>query len=243
MDTENLDVVYVLGTGSKWNDNEIRFSLRSVQTNLKHKNVYLVGHIPPFIKNISHIPAVDITEHDKLRNTCHKLRVICENKDISEDFILMNDDFFVMKKVRFLKYYHKGSIYKSKNTHVTKGGYYYQAICDTIDVLKNLGIQKPLDYSVHIPIIFNKRKLLEVIKLIEEDGRQLLLRTIYCNWFGVNSYEKRDVKIKEINDLSDPYFLNSKFISTSDNIVHRAEFSKLIKSKFPNMSAFEFKIY
>ena len=37
-----IDVVYVLGTGSKWHNNEIRFSLRALEKNLRdYRHIYV----------------------------------------------------------------------------------------------------------------------------------------------------------------------------------------------------------
>ena len=57
---KQIDVVYVLGTGSNWDNNEIRFSLRSLAKNLKGMGrVFVVGERPAFLQNVIHIPAKD----------------------------------------------------------------------------------------------------------------------------------------------------------------------------------------
>ena len=51
-----MDVVYILGTGSTSNDNEIRYSLRSIEKYLIGFNVvYIVGECPKFLKGIIHL--------------------------------------------------------------------------------------------------------------------------------------------------------------------------------------------
>jgi hypothetical protein len=55
-----IDVVYILGTGSYWRNNEIRFSLRALERNLRGiRKIWIVGDYPDFIKNINHIPFKD----------------------------------------------------------------------------------------------------------------------------------------------------------------------------------------
>ena len=57
---DSIDVVYVLGKGTKWNDNEIRFSLRSLAKNVTGiRNVYIVGERPDFLKRVIHISYPD----------------------------------------------------------------------------------------------------------------------------------------------------------------------------------------
>jgi hypothetical protein len=78
IDLSKIDVVYILGKGSTWSDNEIRFSLRSVDINLEHRGVFIIGDKPDFIntKHLTHIPAEDI-HTEKLKNALHKLKIAC----------------------------------------------------------------------------------------------------------------------------------------------------------------------
>jgi hypothetical protein len=55
-----IDIVYVLGTGSNWSDNEIRFSLRSVFKNLTNiGQIFIVGEKPAGLKGFIHIDHPD----------------------------------------------------------------------------------------------------------------------------------------------------------------------------------------
>jgi CCR4-NOT transcriptional regulation complex NOT5 subunit len=47
-----------------------------------------------------------------LQNVRDKYKIICECEDISDDFILMNDDFYILNKVEEIKYYHRGKLKK-----------------------------------------------------------------------------------------------------------------------------------
>ena len=52
-----MTVVYVLGTGSKWKNYELLYSLRSIEKNLKgFTDVVIVGELPSWIQNVIHIP-------------------------------------------------------------------------------------------------------------------------------------------------------------------------------------------
>ncbi len=95
MKVKKIDLVYVVGTGSRWNDNELRFSLRSVSKNLSNVGkVFIVGECPDYLKNVIHIPASDIFDSaiNADGNMTHKLLLVCNNKELSDDFLFMNDD-------------------------------------------------------------------------------------------------------------------------------------------------------
>jgi hypothetical protein len=241
METNNLDIVYILGSGSRWNNNEIRYSLRSLERNLHYRDIYIVGEKLHWFKNIKHIPAKDPYQ-EKLKNALYKLKIACKIPQLSENFILMNDDFFILKKKKTIKYYYKKTLSQSKKDHPTKKGYYYESITNTEKLLKELKIKSKYDYSLHYPFIYNKNKLLMMLSLIEDKNEQLLLRTIYGNLFAVGGEKKRDVKIKNLQDLENPYFRESDVISTSETIVLRKQFQDFIKQRFQSYSKYEIRI-
>ena len=64
-----IDIVYPLGTGSKWQDSELRFSLRSIEKNFIDKGtVWVIGHKPDWLINARHIPMPDKHKHNKDAN-------------------------------------------------------------------------------------------------------------------------------------------------------------------------------
>lgn len=93
-----MDVVYILGTGSLVNNEEIRLSIRSLESNMKDlRDIYIVGELPDFLQNIKHIPANDGSIY-KYINAYHKVLNACKNENISDEFLLMNDDFFMTRE-------------------------------------------------------------------------------------------------------------------------------------------------
>jgi hypothetical protein len=67
--TVPIDVVYPLGTGSVWQDNELRYSLRSLEKNFPDLGrVYVVGHKPDWLGNVEHIPFGDSQSPNPIRS-------------------------------------------------------------------------------------------------------------------------------------------------------------------------------
>lgn len=115
-----MDVLYVIGTGSKWRNNELRYSLRSVEKHLKgYDRIFIVGDVPDFISNCNVILNPDATTAGS--NYRHEYniynKIVCAIKytDISDNFLFINDDHFFVKDVDIKKYpfYFKCSLQNS----------------------------------------------------------------------------------------------------------------------------------
>jgi len=235
---KNLDIVYILrNSGTRWMNNEIKYSIRSVERNINFRNIFIVGGLPLFFdsKKINHIVADD-PYSNKLKNAIYKISLACNDERISENFVLMNDDFFFLKKVEKIDYFNKGKLEVSKKNHSTKGGYYYRAICNTLETLKDMGIDDPIDFEVHYPIIINKKKFLETINKISDiDG--LLFRSLYGNLNNIKSKYRRDVKIFDIKQFNRSK--RNDLISTDERVVTSDKFQKWIKEKFKEKTVYE----
>lgn len=99
---KEFDIVYILGDGSPHNNEELRYSLRSVEKHIKGvRNVFVVGENPGFLSDkVIYIPALDPYPCDlnnKDRNIWHKLETACKHPLLSEDFLFSADDNIVLK--------------------------------------------------------------------------------------------------------------------------------------------------
>ena len=155
---------------------------------------------------------------------------------MSDNFVLMNDDFFFLKRTENVEYFNKGKLEASRKNHSTHGGYYYRAISDTMEMLRDMGIDHPTDFEVHYPIIFNKHKLLKTLeKISQEEG--FLFRSIYGNLNNIESKYRRDVKVFNIEQFRRSRLKD--FMSTDEKIVTDIRFQKWIDNRFKEKSSFE----
>lgn len=239
--TDAPDIVYILGTGSKWADNEIRYSMRSVEKFLPHRRIFIVGERPFFASDqVTHIPAMD-PYPSKLKNAVHKIAIAASREDVSERFYLFNDDFFFLKEPpNKLPIYHRGALTVSIGAHPTQTGYYVMAKVNALKKLKLRGIGHPIDYSVHYPMLFTKEGCLEVLSRFGGPGAGYLFRTCYANWFTLGG-----VELKEVNgrcpmkpfawrDLSE-----DAFVSCGDHLSRNQRFRDFLAQRFPNPSKYE----
>jgi hypothetical protein len=227
-----MDFVYICRTGP---NEELRYSIRSVVHSFPKARIWVVGGKPDWYKG--HYIEVD-QSRNKYTNALNNLLEICNSKDILDTFVLMNDDFFILKKIKEIKNFHGGLLlnkikrYKKINETST----YIKKLILTDNKMRAKGIENPLDYDLHVPMVMEKDKLKNVITKYS----LCLWRSAYGNIYDLGGDQIEDVKIyfnKKNNSKSIELNKEFIFISTEDN-----SFSLIkdrLKLLFPNSSKFE----
>lgn len=107
-----MDLLYVLGTGSKHNNVELRYSLRSIEKHCTgYDRIFLVGERPDWIKNVEYYYCPDDLGCSH-KNMFKKILFACHNTDIAEEFVLQADDHFYLRPYDFndILPYEKGEL-------------------------------------------------------------------------------------------------------------------------------------
>ena len=134
-----MDILYVLGNGSKWDNNELRYSLRSIEKFGKNVgNVYVVGTDPGFLSDNVNLVRLEDCYCAKHKNILNNICEAVEYTNIGDEFLLSSDDHFYVKETDFNNYpiYCKGKLpetYKQK----CKNKGYYKSLIDTKRILLN----------------------------------------------------------------------------------------------------------
>lgn len=219
-----MDIVYICRNG---NNEELRYSIRSVIKNMPLGNIWVVGGKPDwYCGNYIEVPQ----SAGKYRNARNSLQAIVESKSISENFVLMNDDFFVIKPVSHVEYFHGGPLINKIDTYedMTPRSSYTLMLKQTHERLVKLGIREPLDYDIHVPMPMTKTGLSKSIK------GNTLWRSTYGNIFSVGGTEIADVKLYHGGPLKiknkDYSNIDSPYLSTDDE-----SFSILLKDTISSM--------
>lgn len=232
--TKNLDVVYFVREGE---NEELRYSLRSVEKNLPHRKVWIIGGKPADIEpdEFIRIPQDEPgkTKWDKVRAN---LELVATHDGITEDFILMNDDFFINKPTEELPPAYRGTLRQhyeaiERQHHGTTA--YTIELRRTERALENAG-KTTLSYELHIPIIINRKKLLEtVLEFPNSHGT----RTLYGNRNRIGGEQKKDVKIYTHSTIvpDDTW----QFISSDDSTWGDTELTRYIQQHFQEKSRWE----
>jgi hypothetical protein len=228
-----MDIVYPCRPGD---NEELRYSLRSL-VNLKHDEVYLYGQKPLWYDG-EHV-RVD-PGPNKHKTVRKNLRAMVTDDRLTEDVIIMNDDFFVLRPTKALGPWHNGPLsrkYEFYRVNWPKSQYTIK-IRDTLAALRVSGVAEPLDYELHLPMVVNRKKL----EAIFDRFPYGMWRTYYGNIYNIGGYQKRDVKVYPEGlrkATSFDYTQGSpKFLSTSDQSFPRI-YDELLADRFPKPSRFE----
>lgn len=230
-----MDIVYTLK--DRYNGEELRYSLRSLG-NVPHDKVFFVGGCPKWAANIIHIPTKQTGT--KYKNTTNNLKIACKDQRLSENFIYMNDDFFILEPIKTQELiYNNGTVQSVLDIKLKKyplGNPYFNGMAQTKDFLQELGISDPLSYELHIPFIFNKNKFL---KMYEITGVKEIpcfhKRTVYGNLYLKGGEFMKDVKIF-MDSKFQPNELG-KFLSCDDSGFQKI--GHFLNNKFPTKSKYE----
>jgi hypothetical protein len=180
------DVVYVLGTGSGWNNNELRFSLRSIEKNgINIGKLFVVGTRPEFLTaDVIHIHADDIylPNVNADGNIAHKVMTACADDRLSDDFLFINDDHLILKPIDLLQIpaFHKGDMNTYDECYFGLN-YWRGRLKRTMQALNDRQLSA-LHFDCHTPIIFNKKRFCEVMASFPiGEGIGLTMKSLYGN--------------------------------------------------------------
>lgn len=180
-----MDIVYICRKGE---NEELRYSIRSVVKNLPESRIWVVGYKPGWYSG-DFIPVAD--KSDKFNNIRNALKVVCNTPEISSDFVFMHDDIYIIEPIEELKPMYSGTL-KQKLKSLSTGrrhSTYYRKITDVARHLGEQGFEEPLNYEVHVPMPMNKEKLITIV------SDRYLERSMYGNLFVTDAEEiERDVK-------------------------------------------------
>jgi hypothetical protein len=230
---KDMDLVYICRDGE---NEELRYSIRSAVKNLPHDKIWVVGGKPDWYTG--NYIEVD-QSRAKYTNARNSLKAICDSEEVSESFILMNDDFYIINKVESVPYMYAGTLDDKikQREDIFNGNTYTTLLRNTLGYLSRKKIKVALDYELHVPMVMEKRKLNKVLR---PSG---LWRSVYGNVFNVGGVKIRDVKVY---DKKDKFYINSydinnlelDYLSSNDDSFETIK-SLILKKRFPFKTTYE----
>lgn len=220
-----MDFVYICRSGD---NEELRYSIRSVIRSFPEAHVWVVGGKPIWYKG----NYIEVEQNqDKYTNALNNIIAICNSKEIPESFIFMNDDFFILKSFDLQETFHGGLLIDKISTYraITRSSKYITKLDSTHRMLTQQGIENILDYELHVPIRLEKAKLEHIIT----NHPDFLWRSTYGNMYKIGGTQIKDVKV-----YSDPLYSSRSSKITEDSIfisTHDQSFKDLHKEYFINI--------
>lgn len=213
---------------------QLRYALRSWVANLPHRRVWIAGYRPPWLTGVRHLPTPQ--NGTKYRNTTLAVRAACEHPDVSDEFLLCNDDFFVMEPIDRMPVLHRGPISEVIHNYTRRGynGRYVRGMRETRDLLVGLGYGEPLSYELHVPLPVVKAGMLHALEV--GAGLDVLhKRTAYGVLNELGGERIADVKVLTRHGFPK----DSGFLSTMPDTFAAGAVGRHIRAAFPQPCRYE----
>lgn len=196
-DTSELDIVYI--TSPNEVNEELRYSLRSL-ANLPHRRVWLVGYKPRWVTEVGYLPQYQ--RGSKHENTWGNWLAAARHDEISDRFILFNDDFYVTKPTG-VPTLHRGQVDEvAAYYRQWRAMFYYQRAVHTAALMRRAGLEDGLQplvsYELHVPMVINRVDLLAAAAWLgtaKQRPGTIAKRTFYGNWASAGGTFANDVKV------------------------------------------------
>jgi hypothetical protein len=228
-----MDLVYFCRNGE---NEELRYSIRSAVKNLTFDKLWVVGGKPDWYSG----PYIEVPQKGrKYQNVQENAYAILNNSEISDPFILMNDDFYIIKTVDAVDNFNGGYLLDRAKLYdlLAPMSKYTEKLFETNDFLVKKGIANPLDFELHVPIVIHKTGFKKAFT------SRYLWRSLYGNLQHVPSVGmEEDVKVYvdgplvpksySIDNLKYPYLSSD---DGSFELLHKL----LLKDMFPTPSIYE----
>ena len=187
---------------------EITHSIRLLRKHGKGlRNIYIVGDNPQ-IENTIHIPFIQ--EDAKEINIWAKVLAACFHKDLSERFLFMNDDHFILQDFEDIPYYYEGEI----------GGHsgnmqYSNAEDRTKRVL--IERKKTVKYfDIHVPMFIEAEKFITTFVQFSND--EYIMKSAYCNFNNIKGFPYTDQKFRTLVSYDEAAkAIEGRFCFSTDN--------------------------
>lgn len=235
------DVVYVLGTGSQWDDNELRFSLRSLQKYISGiGDVYVVGHRPKWLTGVVHLPYPDQFACREA-NIMLKVAHACGHPNLSRQFLHVHDDHFALAPARACEIpnWCAGPLDRLGKAIHDRNPWKY-SVLNTAKALSDRGLTT-WNFDIHYPIIFNKELYPQAMDMFDWNvPNGYVVKSLYGNAMRIPHVFTNDMKLKERHTFAElvqqlrgrPWFsIGPK--STNNNV------KALMRELYPEPSKYE----
>lgn len=235
----NTSIVIPLGTGSRWNNTELRYCLRSVEKHLTgYGEVFIIGEKPSWLRNIIHIPFDEgkaPQAHEKERNIYNKIMAACNDERVSDNFLFMNDDHFLLQDYEAGQFPDYCEGWLSEIMTVTDYKY-------TVWNTHRLFPGHMVYYDIHCPMLYNKGNFKSAMAPIDWSLKfGYCIKTVYSNYVtGRNAIEYPDLKINEACPAENirELIVGRPWFSIGDR-AREGEMLHVLQELYPHKSKFE----
>lgn len=260
-----MDILYLVGTGSKCDNFELKCSLRSIEKyGINVDRVFVCGYCPAWLSDdvikIEKPINKSTNNFDKNKNIYRDLIYAVENTDIgvnhNGDFLVSMDDHFYIKETDFDNYPYYVKDYPLRQCRhylplVFESGFksenYQRLLVSTANFLKDRGFSY-INFTLHRNMHINRYVLLDEMKELNNEIFSNDNIFIEGNATVLNfMYTKHPFKYEIVKDnkTNNPLIIYN-FIKTGEHVFSTADFSidskklcSVLNKLYPNKSKYE----
>lgn len=227
-----MDIIYPVRDGD--DNDELRYSLRSLAANYPHGRVWIVGHKPEWVQGVEFIPGNRFGGRGNA-NVYDNILLACNNPEISSRVVIFNDDFFVTEPVDGIPAMYRSTLMEHialpRVQRDTSG--WRQSLVTTRGCLQARGIANPVSYELHMPFVADRRKMADILQAFRHvtPANPPQWRSLYGNLCRIGGEIRKDVKCFNADDLFRP------FHSTEDRSFQF--FRRILHELFPDPCRYE----
>lgn len=219
---------YPVGRGSRWDDQELRYSLRSLEKHTKDPEVTIVGHAPAWL-NLGKVQYIPLPEPKGNRLFRVGAKLIAALPYLPDSFIYQNDDYFLMEPIESFDTIYIGTLRQTIAELMNIGHFsvHIKGQQDTLEALLDY-TSEPLDYDAHAPMPMMRDLVLQCATVFPF-WNDMQLKCIYGNYLQIGGVQGPNGKGAKWHGW--------KYFSTEEYPTE--EVKKLLQSTFPEPSRFE----
>lgn len=165
-------------------DFEINLSIAMVLKVYPDAEIWTVGRAVPGVNNIP------CTQHNNIRGCDVTNRILTFAKQVSDDFIYMNKDFFITESWQP----HVAINMSSMIVNPEHPPHTQIAQTNTLEFLKHNNFTA-YNYETHTPVMMNSQKLIDLFDNINWQQDNHFIKSIYCNVYQVPSKQGINCKV------------------------------------------------
>lgn len=235
--TANLDVVYIVRPGE---NEELRYSLRSLAANLPHANVWIVGHCPRWVRGVRVIELDPLPE--KFANQRQSLTAAITQDALTQSFVLMNDDMFVMRRLDPMPVHHLGPLADlTRDVPNDEPNPWHRGLVATQAQMRRWGYSDPNAYEAHTPLPFDKSRLRLLLTMTDTGRDPFLWGCAYDACGSLAGVPGLDAKVASVRrkPFAELLATTPPFLSTNDDSFARGVVGEYVRRQFPMPCIYE----
>jgi hypothetical protein len=230
-----MDIIIPLHDRSAWNHNELRYALRSIK--FEHDRVWVIGSKPDWLHNVIHLPLRDKTNFPAT-NIYQKLMYACETEGVSDNFMMLHDDHYLLPSFQYDAAYYEGDVERAMLN--CKDYLQQRPIMNTVDRLLRDRQASMKYFDISTPMMFNKKAFVEAMLSVDWMWPYgYCIKTIYCNYHRIDGVESADGRVNVDKTYSSLLEFSHGRVCLSSADKMNDDFKRFLQTMFPEKSKYE----